>query len=211
LDDEGQAFSHNIVAQYFPEIQDTAPFVSTPCFIRGQLGPIFANLAAHHMKKVLWHIEEISFSSDCKLFPIVLSTYAVLFMAIESIQYHAAKESYHASYDKDSDRENEKAYLDENDKEGVQNLLNFYKVCFGECHAKLHDGIVGFQHFAAITSSNSRDPEKTVTYLRTLKDTIDKAKPYLMRKRNTTLESKDDMSCFFDRLLAKLFLVTNKA
>jgi hypothetical protein len=211
LDDEGQAFSHNVVARYFPEFQDSAPFVSTPCFIRGQLGPIFASLATHHMKKVLWHLEEISFNSDCKLFPVVLSTFAVLFMAIESIQYHSAKESYHASYDKESDRESEKFYLDENDKEGVQNLLNFYKACFGECHAKLHDGIVGFQHFASIASSNSRDPEKTVTYLRTLKDTIDKAKPYLMRKKNVTLEPKDDMSCFFDRLLAKLFLVTSKA
>ena len=211
LDEEGQAFSHNVVARYFPEIQDSAPFVSTPCFIRGQLGPIFANLAARHMKEVLTHLEEISFNWDCKLFPIVLSTFAVLFMAIESIQYHAAKESYHASYDSESDRESEKVYLDENDKEGVENLLRFYKACFGECHAKLHDGIVGFQHFAAAASSNARDPETTVAYLKALKGAIDKAKPYLTMKKNATLESKDDMTFFFDRLLAKLFLITSKA
>ena len=211
LDDEGQAFSHNIVGRYFPEFQDTAPFVSTPCFIRDQLGPIFAKLAAQHMKEVLTYLEEISFNWDCKLFPIVLSTFAVFLMAIESIQYHAAKESYHASYDPVSDRESEKVILDENDKEGVENLLNFYKACFGECHAKLHDGIVGFQHFATAASSNARDPEKTVTYLKMLKSAIDKAKPYLTRKKNATLKSKDDMSFFFDRLLAKLFLITSKA
>jgi hypothetical protein len=191
-------------------MQDSAPFLSTPCFIRGQLGPIFAKLATHHMNEVLAHLGKISFSSDCKLFSVVLSTYAVLFMAIESIQYHAAKESYHASYDNESDRLSEKIILDENDKEGVENLLNFYKACFGECHAKLHDGIVGFQHFASSALGNARDPEKTIAYLKKLKSAIDKAKPYLVRKKNATLESKDDMSFFFDRLLAKLFLITSK-
>jgi len=210
LDEEYQSFSHKVVARYFSEMRDSAPLEYTPCFIRGQLGPIFAKLAARHMKEVLSQLEEISFRWDCKLFPVVLSTFAVLFMAIESIQYHAAMESYHASYDSETDRENEKIILDENDKEGVENLLNFYKACFGEWHAKLHDGILGFQHFASTALSNTRNPEKTVAYLKKLKAAIDKAKPYLVRKKNATLESKDDMSFFFDRLLAKLFLIMNK-
>lgn len=192
-------------------MQDSSPFVSTPCFIRGQLGPIFAKLATHHMKEVLGHLEKMSFSLDYKLFPVVLSTFAVLFMAIESIQYHAAKESYHASYDSESARESEKIILDENDREGVENLLNFYKACFGECHTKLHDGVVSYQHFASTTLSNALDPKNTAAYLKILKGAIDKAKPYLVLKKNSTHESKDDMSFFFDRLLAKLFLITSKS
>lgn len=211
LDEDGQIFAHRIVSRYFSDIRDSVPVVALPCFIRGQLGPIFSGLAASHMKVVLSFLEKHSSGDDYKRFPIILSTFAVLFMAIESIQYHAAKESYHASIDSDEDRETERTYLDANENEGVENLLNFYKACFGECHAKLHDGIAGFQYFAAASSSNARESETTVTYLKTLKAAIDKARPYLNQKRKATAESKDDMSFYFDRLLAKLFLITSKA
>lgn len=209
---------HNIVAQYFPEIQDSEPVVATPCFIRGQLGPIFAQLARKLMKDVLSRLEILSFSRDnCQHFPIILSTFAVLFMTVETIQYHAAKESYHASYDSEAARALDKTHVDANEQEGVENLLNFYNACFGNCHANLHNhNQTTYSKFAAAAARTNvgggeADRERTVAYLQTIKDAVDRARHYLVRKKDGGILGeglgKGDMSVYFDRLLAKLFLL----
>jgi len=204
------------VAQIFPEIGDTETVIATPCFIRGQMGPILAKMAKTLMWDVLGRLEVLSLTPDnCQYFPIILSTFAVLFMAVESIQYHAAKESYHTSYDTDIDRHNERIHVLDNEAEGVENLLNFYANCFGNCHANMHEpSVSSFQHFAAAAARSASgvegERERTIEYLQSIKMAIDHARPYLLSKidnmsRNEKLE-KGDMSVYFDRLLAKLFL-----
>lgn len=218
LDDNCHCESHNIVAKYFPEIEGSEPVVATPCFIRGQLGPVFAHLAKKLMKDVLSRLELLSLSRDnCQHFPIILSTFAVLFMAVETIQYHAAKESYHASYDTEAERTCEKIHVLANEEEGVENLLNFYNACFGNCHANLHDrSAAGFSHFAAAAArtnggAGEGERERTVSYLKTIKKAVDRARHYLVRKKDRGCVGdglgKGDMSVYFDRLLAKLFLI----
>lgn len=214
LDDKCYRTSHEIISRYFPETQDSETAMPTPCFIRGQLGPIFALLAKRLMKDVLARLEALA-GESAQHFPVILSTFAVLFMAVETIQYHAAKESYHASYDSESIRNREKIHVLANEEEGVENLLNFYSACFGNCHANLHErSASGFQRFAndAAKTGNGfeSDKERTVAYLKTIKAAIDRARFYLVAKKDGVGEQqglgKGDMSVYFDRLLAKLFL-----
>ena len=204
------------MAQTFPEIEDTETEIATPCFIRGQLGPILANMAKKLMWDVLGRLEVLSLTPDnCQYFPITLSTFAALFMAVESIQYHAAKESYHTSYDSDADRALERTHALGNEAEGVENLLDFYAHTFGNCHANMHDPSVSiFQQFAAAAARSASgaegERERTIEYLRNLKMAIDHARPYLLEKVDDMFTheklEKGDMSVYFDRLLAKLFL-----
>jgi len=220
LDEGCRSLSHEIIAQTFPAIEDSEPVIATPCFIRGQMGPYLAEIAKTLMRDVLKRIEDLSLTPEnCQYFPVVLSTFAVLFMAMESIQYHAAKESYHALYDSDAVRAGERQQALANEEEGVKNLLKFYADCFGDYHAKLHDHSAStFQHFTTTTATKSAsggdsERDRTIAYLRELKGAVDRARKYLIAKRDSTVAitrenvGKGDMSAYFDRLLAKLFLV----
>lgn len=71
----------------------------TPCFIRGQLGAVIPHLAQDLLRESLNRLESICLARRCTDWPVVLATLATLCMAVESVQYHAAKEPYHVRFD----------------------------------------------------------------------------------------------------------------
>ena len=173
----------------------------TPCFIRGQLGPIFSELALGLMKEVLNELEFHCLSRNCAHFPLIISTFAIVFMAVESIQYHAAKDSYHATYNGTGSRLiaiSKPSF--EPDSEGVDALLNFYKACFSGCHS---DTLLSVSKSGAPLEGSAGGGFVTL-----LKDAVGQVKSYLIDRSAVTVSpGREDMTVFFDRLLARLFLL----
>ncbi|GME52171.1 hypothetical protein GTA08_BOTSDO02974 [Neofusicoccum parvum] len=70
----------------------------TPCLIRGQLGAVIPTLAQDLLREALSRLEGICLARRCTDWPTALATLATVCMAVESVQYHAAKEPYHAQF-----------------------------------------------------------------------------------------------------------------
>ncbi|QDS72754.1 hypothetical protein FKW77_004126 [Venturia effusa] len=87
--------SQSIINDYLPNIPHSS---ITPCFIRSQLGPVFKEIASKLMKEVLTSLELHCLDKTCAHFPLVICTFAVLFMSVESIHYHAARDPYHIDH-----------------------------------------------------------------------------------------------------------------
>jgi hypothetical protein len=172
---------------------------------------VFSELAFSLMKDVLKELEIHCLSRDCGHFALVISTFALLFMAVESIQYHAAKDPYHSSYDPSS-TENRPistglSFAAFEESEGVNALLNFYKACFSGCHS---DRILSVpspsKEKLESPSSFSSASSKFVAGLRFA---VEHARQYVVAKNSIIVSAKDgtDIHIFFDRLLARLFLL----
>jgi hypothetical protein len=198
-----------IIQHFFPACTD--PHRVTPCFIRGQIGPVLSKIAHRLMREVLQQLEILSPTRDCTRFPILFSTFSVLFMAVETLQYHLAKQPYHTHYDEPSHAAAATAgctpfatrNLDE--WEGAEILRNFYKATFPVCNSqarKLGDGMPLPESW----TTNSSEPE-TRHFFKTLNGAIDEARAYLIDKREVSVVPANDMSCFFDHLLAKFYLM----
>jgi hypothetical protein len=199
--------SNFIIQHFFPTCTD--PRRVTPCFIRGQIGPVLSKIAHRLMREVLQQLEILS--PTRARFPILFSTFSVLFMAVESLQYHLAKQPYHAHYDEPSHTTHSAAgctpfatrNLDE--WEGAEILRNFYKSTFPVCNSqarKLGDGMPLPESW----TTNSSESE-TRDFFRTLNGAIDVARLYLLGKSERSVVPASGMSCFFDHLLAKFYLM----
>lgn len=77
-----------------------------PCFIRGQLGAVIPSLAQDLLREALSKLEFICLARRCTDWPPVLAALATLCMAVESVQYHAAKKPYHAHFGASSSFDN---------------------------------------------------------------------------------------------------------
>jgi hypothetical protein len=176
---------------------DLAP---TPCFIRSQFGKVMPSLALSLMKEVLSSLEQLLLNRDSDDWPMSLAVLIVVLMTVESIHYHAAKVPYHSSFDVPKSASLEEGH-DVND-ESVKTLLAFYAACFAGCHARLRpdwDGEATLPHRAS-------SPEDI--FVESVRESIKKASDaaYLSRKA-TEPRQGDDMSYFFDRLVARLLLL----
>jgi hypothetical protein len=186
----------------------------TPCFIRGQLGPVFEELALSLMKDVLKQLEYHCLSRICSHFPLVISTFAVVFMAVESGQYHAAKDPFHSSYDGphfaarkvNTTNEGNQAPFEEN--ASIEALLNFYKVCFSGCHS---DNLLSVPSSLPKESPDAAyNPSSASTkFVNGLKFAVEHVRAYLIERKAVTISANGavDVTDFFDRLLARLFLL----
>jgi hypothetical protein len=166
----------------------------TPCFIRGQLGPVFKHLAHKLMREVLTQLEILSPSRQCKDFPMILTAFSVLFMAVESLQYHIAKESFHSHYNGRTVSTDISKERNLDEWKGQNILLQFYRSTFQGCHNDLH-----------LKASSATSPELN-RFFDLFNRAIEDAKPYLQKKSRVTKAHASDMSAFFDRLLAKMYL-----
>ncbi len=169
----------------------------TACAIRGQFGSVIPSLARHLMKSVLDGLYHVMLLQNCDRWPLVISTFAVLLMVIETMQYHSAKVGFHAGYDgriEDSPAHAYPATCRALDEEAVNRLLHLYRICYGDCHARL------MNERAPLPQDGSGD------FLKTMRNAVGNASTYLDRRSTLTLSQINDMSFFFDRLLAKLFL-----
>jgi hypothetical protein len=193
----------------------------TPCFIRAQLGPVFSQLAHQLMKDVLRQLESLSSTDDASKFPVVIGTFAVLFMALESLQYHFEKTAYHACHDNpehadDSDNPDLKLT-----NEGSDILLRFYKATV--CHEQVGTlasapresatwPVLSSRHRSysprSHSSSLASDDHNAQTFMRSLRQHLFQIKPYLTdcTELSATV-SRDNMDLIFDRLLAHMFLM----
>ncbi|KAK8175772.1 hypothetical protein IWX90DRAFT_120700 [Phyllosticta citrichinensis] len=77
----------------------SASGASTPCFIRSQLGAAVPALASALLLRTLTLLYETSLPQRHDAFPVVMATVAVVLMARESVQYHAARLAFHACHD----------------------------------------------------------------------------------------------------------------
>jgi hypothetical protein len=170
----------------------------TPCFIRAQLGTATQYLGFILMKDVLSSLEKLLIKRDYNDWPTVLATLLIVFMAIESVQYHAAKLP---CYIETVTRRNFKD-SSENIDEGAKKLLAFYTACYPCCHAKLDpdwkdDSGLGWES----TTAES-------TFIESIRDATKSAyaQGYLTTKSAEQQWDGEDMAFFFDRRVARLLL-----
>ncbi|TID27410.1 c6 finger domain-containing protein [Venturia nashicola] len=198
--------SQIIINDFFPYVHHSR---ITPCYIRSQLGVKFKDIASKLLKEVLTSLELHCLDKNCDHFPVVICTFAVLFMSVESIHYHAARDSYHADHsfqnipgaidDDPPDTQNNypstlvPATPEAFEKStGVYELLSFYRACFSKYH---------LERFSASAESSS------VPVVERLREAVENAKTYLERRGRDCIDAEGDVTFFFDRLLAKLFLL----
>ena len=194
--DESDAVAQEILGRAF----DTplSEYEAThPCYIRSQLGSVFAELARDLLSDVLTRLEVLALNKECSNWHVVFSTFAVLFMAIELVQYQDARIGFHAALDgnllhspafKFSERSQE---LENN---GVNLLLRLYKLCFGGCNSRIHD------------ESSATPPGEAGRFLAKIRDIYTRTQPYLRRQSLTSVRNVLHMSDLFDRQVAKLIM-----
>lgn len=124
-------------------------------------------------------------------------------MSVESIHYHAARDPYHVDHgaidddhtatQNDNSSNFQSATPEAFEKfTGVKELLSFYRACFSKCHS---------ERFSTSAETSS------VPVVESLREAVKNAKTYLERRGNDHVDKEIDITIFFDRLLAKLFLL----
>jgi hypothetical protein len=205
--------------KFFPDIPHEHIL---PCFIRAQLGPIFSNVAHRLMSDVLKQLEKLSSLQDPAHFPMVIATFSVLFMALESLQYHFAKIAFHSHSDSPNNIHDDippTRNLTEFDRSDI--LLRFYRST--TCHAQLKTlvnlpaspQLPGSFHRSRTGSSSSSwsgagcpaaNNHGATEFLASFGQALRSAAPYIAEKNNMgPVVQSTDMSCFFDRLLSKMY------
>ncbi|USP79896.1 hypothetical protein yc1106_07170 [Curvularia clavata] len=170
----------------------------TPCFIRSQFGAMMPGLAHSLMKNVLSSLEQFLLNKDCDEWPIALAVLITVLMTVESVHYHAAKLPYHNLYGTNSASSSAEEDLAFNEQ-GVAELLDFYKACFSGCHARLR------LDWEGETSQSQTASTPADRFVQGVQTAIKQANNdgYLVKKSKETRQD-DDMSYFFDRLVARL-------
>lgn len=178
-------------------------------------------LAMGYMTDILSRVEKVCLSRNCGEWETVLAVFLLLMMTVESVQYHAAKIAYHASFDLGPGFANLEIGSDgkiasegatsgipfkgregrELDEKGFETLRNFYRACFGGCHARLNEDWVGGNG-----SGSAED-----TFVDSIRETMKSARRsgYLERKAVEVEGGGEggDMRWFFDRLVARLLVL----
>lgn len=192
--------SHRIVQDIMNNIHGLSASTAdvTACLIRGQFGAVVPILARKLAKSVLERLYRVTLSQDCRWWPVVLSTFGVLLMVIETMQYHTAKVGFHA--DHDGNVQNSPAFAYPHscrplDEEAVKRLLHLYRHCYGGCHSRLLDPS------AAVPQDGFGD------FFIALRSAVSRASTYLHHRSTIDLSQINDMSLFFDRLLPQLLLL----
>jgi len=206
------------------------PTEPTPCFIRGQFGAVMPALAERLMKDCLGRLEAMSLSRQCSVWPVIFATFAVLLMAVETVQYHGAKEGYHAMYDNHDNgygggygRQTASApvpimrpgrsvaddVVGGTGDEEVDALLSFYKTCYSGCHSKLQDGEEPRCKSMLRGRSDSMMglDDGSARFVEKVKSAMKESEEYLRRRSVEGRAKSGDMSSYFDRLLPKLLLL----
>lgn len=158
------------------------------------------------MKQVLIELEVVALSQEPSTFPMTVCTFSVLFMVMESLQYHISKLPYHCHNDNPSllQQEDEPQTRNLEEADGSDILLRFYKGT--TCHAKL--GTLASESYEDIPQeSQSSYFGDTSMVLSNLRAAARASQPYLIQRLNTKTVPRTDLSSYFDRLLAKMYLM----
>jgi len=119
-------------------------------------------------------------------------------MAVESIHYHGAKDPYHTIYD-DTARIGSITTTEEFENcNGVKELLGFYHACCHGCHSETLLG----------SDASNASLNRSSGVVQSLKNAVERARMYLVERSMASVSAHGgDITIFFDRLLAKLFLL----
>ena len=194
--DESDAAAQVILGRAF----DTplSAYESThPCYIRSQLGSVFAELARDLLSDILMKLEVLALNRECSNWHVVFSTFAVLFMAIELVQYQDARIGFHAALDGNlmhSPAFNFSERSQELENSGVDVLLHLYKLCFGSCNSRIQD------------EPDFTPPGEAGQFLAKIRNIYTRTQPYLKKQSLTSVRNLLNMSDLFDRLVAKLIM-----
>jgi hypothetical protein len=185
---------------FSPEIRESDV---VPCYIRSQLGEVFSKLASEYMKDVLSKLEIECLSKNCSQFALIVSAFAVVCMSIESVQHKTQKQAFH--FIQDGAFPPTQSANPEEDIDGIVDLLEFYKNCFGGCHKDRLLSAVDMRRSLTSrgASSSFRAGEQLIARLR---DGIHRVRPYLIERSKDSLTTSD-VTVFFDRLVARLLLL----
>ena len=193
-----------VLAQLIRSTMNTGDKLNpTPCFIRSQFGAVMPGLALNLLKDVLSSLEQLLLKRDCDEWPVVLAIIITILMTVESIHYHAAKLPYHHNYSTAP-----RTSLDEDrrvDDEGVKALLAFYTACFPGCHSRLRPDWEGDVTRSQQPGSSCSAEE---AFIMGVRGAVRNANTtgYLAGKASEKRQG-DDMSFFFDRLVARLLFL----
>lgn len=210
---------------YFATCPSNIGALPTPCFIRGQFGEVMPLLAQDLMKDVLVRLELLSLARECNQWANACATFAVFVMAVESIQYHTKKIAFHADGGPAIEemsrvfgppappelvgQKTQQTQPLSSMEQALQALVGFYKSCFSGCHSRLSDEPGGRQRSSSgggsALRSGQRDAQESL--VTELKKVLAGAQTYLLEKSKASCKTGEDLSCFFDRSLAKLFLL----
>jgi hypothetical protein len=229
-----------VLSRCYGNANDFEEFKVTACFVRSQLGPVFSKLAHKLMGSVLKELEALSQIADHSRFPIIIGSFSVLAMTLESLQYHVSKLAYHAPHDTPSEANAaleggqepmERELIDP----GHGILLRFYTAT--ACHAKLgHLGngaksdltfslkslfaappTAGNRSRTNSTSSNGSGGRRSrtnaikddlaVKFMDGIHNAVARSKEYLYDRAQLDSAAYHDMTAFFDRLLARMYLL----
>ena len=169
-----------------------------PCFIRSQLGGVFSELARALLSDILIELETLTLKQDCSEWHIVFSTFAVLLMTVELVQYQDARIGFHAALDGNllhSPAFNFFERSQEVDKKGVDSLLHFFRVCFGRCNSRIQD------EFSPVP------PGQAGQFLAKIREIYNRMQPYLKKRSASEVGNGQDMSHLLDRLVSRMFLI----
>ena len=92
--------------------------------------------------------------------------------------------------------------LQETEK-ATTSLQMLYQNCFENCHSLMLRAMER-RHFTALQKSFGEVPTR---FIAALNQAIRDAGPYLDRRAKDKLEEMEDISCLFDRLIARLYLL----
>ncbi|KAF2405487.1 hypothetical protein EJ06DRAFT_27904 [Trichodelitschia bisporula] len=169
-----------------------------PCFIRSQLGKVLSARARNLMAAILGKLEEICLSQKEQHYPLILTTLAVLLMALEADQYHSAKIPYHADTCGHTHAPPVRPVASAIE-ESVDILLGFFSSCFPRHHPEKNSMSPVKIH------GKSAECESTIGVIGRIRVALEQAEDYLEEKRKMRPDDSRDMSVFFDRFLARLF------
>jgi hypothetical protein len=179
---------------------------AVPCYIRSQLGEVFSKLAVEYMKDVLAKLEIECLNKRCSNFPMIIFTYTLLLMSVESIQHKTHKDNFHSVQDGVEAGPCSSTTAD--DIDGIVDLVEFYKNCFAGCHRdRLLSSADGGQYGSKRNGAGSSFVAGEQALAR-LRESIQLAKPYLMERSKESLHTNGgDITVFFDQLVARLLLL----
>jgi len=153
------------------------------------------------MQEVLSKLEAECLNKNCRRFPLIVSTFMVLFMAVESIQYHTHKDAFHYAFDEEETSQGPS----KDEVDGMVDLLEFYKNCFAGCHRDRLLSATDTRFWGESTGSAMKAGELALSKLRS---GIQVAKGYLIDRSKESLTTRGgDITVFFDRLVARLLLL----
>jgi hypothetical protein len=155
-----------VLSRCYGNAIDFNEYKVTACFVRSQLGPIFSNISHKLMLSVLNELKALSQVSDHAKIPVVISSFSVLGMTLESLQYHVSKLAYHSPHDTPSEA------------------------------------------FAALQGGNEPIArEFAIKFMDCIHNAVDSPREYLYGRAELDTAGYHDMTAFFDRLLARMYLL----